>query len=94
MQKVQRWSQPFCTCTKARAWPSTPSIRCAAVSRHRHDVVDGDLFLGGDAERRARQHVPVRAPGLRAELLLVAEDQRDLGHVGEASRARSAPRSR
>jgi hypothetical protein len=32
MQNVQRWSQPFCTCTKARARPSRPSTRCAAVS--------------------------------------------------------------
>src|SRR5260370_428389 len=32
MQKVQRWSQPFCTCTKARERPSRPSMRCAAVS--------------------------------------------------------------
>ena len=61
--------------------------------RHHHDVVDGDLLLGGDAERRARQHVPVRAPGLCAELLLVAQDQRDLGHVREAVQARSAPRN-
>ena len=34
--------------------------------RHRHDVVDDDLFLGRDAEGRARQHVPVRAPEPRA----------------------------
>ena len=36
MQKVQRWSQPFCTCTTARARPSKlawPSMRCGAVSR-------------------------------------------------------------
>ena len=32
MQKVQRWSQPFCTCTKARARPSIASTICAAVS--------------------------------------------------------------
>ena len=57
MQKVQRWSQPFCTCTKARARPSKPSTRCAAVSRHRHDVVDARLFprpRGRKAHARAR----------------------------------------
>ena len=52
--------------------------------RHHHDVVDDDLLLGRDAEGRARQHVPVRAPDLCAELLLVAQDQGHLGHVREA----------
>ena len=33
MQKVQRWSQPCCTCTKARARPANSVTRCAAVSR-------------------------------------------------------------
>src|SRR5258705_145480 len=32
MQKVQRWSQPFCTCTMARVRPSKLSTRCGAVS--------------------------------------------------------------
>ena len=32
MQKVQRWSQPFCTCTKARARPSMASTMWEAVS--------------------------------------------------------------
>ena len=31
MQKVQRWSQPFCTCTKARARPSMLSIACGRI---------------------------------------------------------------
>ena len=54
--------------------------------RHGHDVVDRDLVLGGEAERCARQHVAVRAPGLRADLLLVAQYQRDLGHIGKGFR--------
>src|ERR1700692_3176778 len=32
MQNVQRWSQPFCTWTKARVRPEKASIRWAAVS--------------------------------------------------------------
>ena len=32
MQKVQRWSQPCCTCTKARARPANSVTRWAAVS--------------------------------------------------------------
>src|SRR5580692_9147134 len=34
MQKVQRWSQPFCTCTNTRGRPfAKPSSRCGAISR-------------------------------------------------------------
>ena len=33
MQKVQRWSQPFCTSTKARDRSAKPATRCGAVSR-------------------------------------------------------------
>ena len=34
MQKVQRWSQPFCTCTNTRGRPVLkPSSRCGAISR-------------------------------------------------------------
>ena len=33
MQKVQRWSQPCCTCTNARARLANSVTRCAAVSR-------------------------------------------------------------
>src|SRR3712207_5199011 len=33
MQKVQRWSQPFCTSTNARARSAKPAARCGAVSR-------------------------------------------------------------
>ena len=33
MQKVQRWSQPFCTSTKARERSAKPATRCGAVSR-------------------------------------------------------------
>ena len=54
MQKVQRWSQPFCTWTKARARPSMPSIRWPAVSRTAHDVVDLHLVVERHAERHRR----------------------------------------
>ena len=33
MQKVQRWSQPFCTCTKARVCPSILSIARGVIVR-------------------------------------------------------------
>ena len=33
MQKVQRWSQPFCTSTNARDRSAKPATRCGAVSR-------------------------------------------------------------
>src|SRR5229473_2680436 len=50
---------------------------------HRHDVIDGDLFLGGDAEGCSRQNIAMLSPGLRADLLLVAQHQCDFRHVGE-----------
>ena len=50
---------------------------------HRHDVVDCDLFLGGEAEGCSRQNIAMLLPGLRADLLLVAQHQCDLRHVGE-----------
>src|SRR5262249_61996190 len=50
---------------------------------HRHDVVDGDLFLGGEPEGCPRQDIAMLPPGLRADLLLVAQHQCDLRHVRE-----------
>ena len=57
MQKVQRWSQPFCTCTKARVRPRMPSMRCSGGLAHRHDVVDDDLLAVADAEIAAAAQV-------------------------------------
>src|SRR6266478_2729603 len=50
---------------------------------HRHDVIDRDLFLGGEAEGCSRQNIAMLAPGLRADLLLVTQHQCDLRHVRE-----------
>src|SRR5256886_1960813 len=50
--------------------------------RHRHDVVDCDLLLGGEGGC-SRPNVALLAPGRSAELLLVAQHQRDLRHVRE-----------
>src|SRR4029077_19461059 len=52
----------------------------------RHDVVDRDLRLGREAGRSPHQRLALRAPGLGADLLLVAEHERDLGHARECSR--------
>ena len=45
MQKVQRWSQPFCTLQESaglifESGPSNPSTIWMAVSLHAHNVVD------------------------------------------------------
>ena len=77
MQKVQRWSQPFCTCTKARVRPRMPSIRCGAVSLHRHDVVDRGFSRSPPTPKSA-------APGLGRHLLVVADDAARPRHGGEA----------
>ena len=63
MQKVQRWSQPFCTCTKARARPSMPSTKVQRGLAHRHDVVDADFFF------RARGRTTLRFVGLVLRVL-------------------------
>ena len=75
------------------ARPSKPSIRWAAVSLHRHDVVDGDLFVAADAEVGGGERVAVAARP-RVHLVVVADDAVDFRHGGEGLRARSAPRSR
>ena len=80
MQKVQRWSQPFCTCTKARARPSMASTMCAGGLAHGQDVVDARLLEIVDAEIRQGAVV------VRLQLLLVAEHEVDLGHGGEGCR--------
>jgi hypothetical protein len=95
MQKVQRWSQPFCTCTKARGWPSAmPSMRCGGVFAHRHDVADCDLLGSSCALAARRPRGLPHPPGSRRQLLGIAEHAIDLRHAGEAHRARSARRSR
>ena len=63
MQKVQRWSQPCWIWTKARARPSKPSTRCAAVSPHRHDVGDDDRRAIAGEVRRGRASRRCPAPG-------------------------------
>ena len=71
MQKVQRWSQPFCTCRKARARPSKCPSRMRRVSLHRHDVVD--------ATRSPRRRK------FAVELFLIAEHTVDFRHRGEGA---------
>ena len=79
MQKVQRWSQPFCTWTKARVRPSSALDQVTGGLRHRHDVVDLHLVV----ERHAERHRPI---ALGLELVGIADDEIDLGHVGEGAR--------
>ena len=74
---MQRWSQPFCTWTKARVRPVIPSIRCAAVLAHGRDVVNDDLLALADAE--SLQLLP--GPGLH--LFVIAHDLRHFRHGGE-----------
>ena len=71
MQKVQRWSQPFCTWTKARVRSFSPSIRCGVAALHLHDVGD----------RHARSVAGL--PAFRPQLFLVAQDPVDFRHGGE-----------
>ena len=80
MQKVQRWSQPFCTCTKARARPCQPSIRCSAVS-----LTD---MMSSTRTRSLCVHAESRGadPDVRAQLLGIADDLRDLVHRRERCR--------
>ena len=54
---------------------------------HRHDVVDLHLVV----ERHAERH---RRVALGLELVGIADDEIDLGHVGESCAPRSARRSR
>src|ERR1044072_8909063 len=53
---------------------------------HSHDVIDGDFLIGGDIEASARQSGAMLAPRPRADLFLVAQDQRDLRDLREAFR--------
>ena len=90
MQKVQRWSQPFCTCTNTRGRPlAKPSIRCGAISFTAMMSLTAIFSLATEIERGARI-----APGFAAHLVVIAEDAIDLGHVGEHRGSASAPRSR
>jgi hypothetical protein len=71
MQKVQRWSQPFCTCTKARVCPRWRRARQRDLFR-RHDVADRDAF--------------VPPPGLRRQLFFIADHAVDFRHGGKTLR--------
>ena len=55
---------------------------------HRHDVVDDDLFLGGEAERGSIEIGTRICPGRRAELFQIAEHAIDFRHGREALRLR------
>ena len=93
MQKVQRWSQPFCTCTNARARPSSPSIRCGAVSVTAMMSLT-TIFSSAAMPKSRGRSARGRDPRAALELLGVAEHAVDLGHARRRSPARSAPRSR
>ncbi len=80
MQKVQRWSQPFCTCTKARALPSMASTRWPAVSLT--DMMSLTRAFSKQVDAEIRQ----RAIGMRRELFLIAEHEVDLVHGDEIVR--------
>ena len=77
MQKVQRWSQPFCTCTKARVWPRMPSMRCGAVSLTAMMSLTRTFSVSATPKSRSCR------TGLGLHLLVVADDLRDLRHGGE-----------
>ena len=72
-QKVQRWSQPFCTCRKARVSAIEVIDHLRRGLAHAHDVVDADTFGRTDAE------VGI---GAGAELFLVAEHRVHFRHGG------------
>ena len=88
MQKVQRWSQPFCTCTNTRGRPALkPSSRCGAISLTAMMSATAIFSLASmpkpAIERRARV-----APGFAAHLVVIADDAIDLGHFGKHFRLR------
>ncbi len=62
MQNVQRWSQPFCTCTNTRGRPRwKPSTRCGAISFT--DMMSVTAILSpatsaSNAARASRQAAP------------------------------------
>ena len=70
MQKVQRWSQPFCTSTKARALGEAGRQMRGGLA-HRHDVPTSDPAP------------PAAAKLFRFELLGIAEHPVDFRHRGE-----------
>ena len=77
MQKVQRWSQPFWTSTKARA-PTVQTVdQVPGAFAHRHDVVDLDPAGPGDPEIRI---------GASVELFGIAQDEIDFIHGREGIR--------
>ncbi len=58
MQKVQRWSQPFCTWTKARVRPAKRLDQMRRGFLDRHDVVDDRLRRIVEIESGARRAQP------------------------------------
>ena len=72
MQKVQRWSQPFWTCTKARVWPSILSITC------------GRIAVTAMMSDTAILSLAVHIAGV--EFFLIADDTIDFRHRGEGVR--------
>ena len=61
MQKVQRWSHPFCTSTKARVRPSMASIMWPAVSRTLMMSLTCTLSLSG-TPKAEQPPLPARQP--------------------------------
>ena len=74
MQKVQRWSQPFCTSTNARARSAKPVTRCGAVSR-----------TAMMSETRTRSGMPDQEARRKIELLAIAEHPATSGIAANAS---------
>ena len=81
MQNVQRWSQPFCTWTKARVRPAKASTRWAAVSLTAMMSLTIAFGASFEIESGARLR-----PGRGAELFGIAEHLIGLGHGGESLR--------
>ncbi len=72
-QKVQLWSQPFCTARKARVWPSiAASTGAGALSRRAASAMGATLILCAKA-----------APRQGAGLFGIAHDMGDFRHVRE-----------
>src|SRR5436190_1662312 len=64
MQKVQRWSHPFCTWTKARTRRSGPWIRCAAGSGMRACAFDPANGLPRLPHRFSRHRTGIHDDGI------------------------------
>src|ERR1700739_4021786 len=81
MQNVQRWSQPFCTCTNTRGRPLwKPSSRCGAIAFTAMISLTA-IFSAASTSKAAR--APRRARGGAAHLFVIADDAIDLIHVSK-----------